>query len=423
MEWTSNRFELPVTMTLPCPSNPAKAKKAAALKAEKEAKMKNPVLSPLQMLELAQKQEEEKEKPQPPQNNWYMGSYGDNDDDERDLLYFLVRQKNGKWIALSNVDIMQARLDLLQFDLSEPYEKFVILRTRINVGDKAAQAMALSIETQIVKKSVTVVLRQRSEDLTDMVFHVVPTSKSDRLMKRLADKGYDEGPALSQNLMLHEGDVMEISFRGNITMCDQDLSAMSLVYNSNLDTCGNFYVKEVDRYLQKTYPVFRGFIQLFRAVQTVNHPTKSDLEEGRTEPWTEVKKELLMEILTSIPKEAPDSTPRATVHKVPITIKNDHDPINEEILQELSAELGDEWQRLAHLLGVKRVRIQAILRNAGQNGEEDAKYEMLLTWVKRIPRGTAKVPILCHALVKSGRLDLAERLQDLEKDFRKQRKH
>lgn len=128
-------------------------------------------------------------------------------DDERDLLYFLVRQKNGKWIALSNVDIMQARLDLLQFDLSEPYEKwvlhenfqlrvktellekwfhtsfstsdkywlwiwtncypfrqlyrFVILRTRINVGDKAAQAMALSIETQIVKKSVTVVLRQR----------------------------------------------------------------------------------------------------------------------------------------------------------------------------------------------------------------------------------------------------------------------
>lgn len=66
-------------MTLPCPSNPAKAKKAAALKAEKEAKMKNPVLSPLQMLELAQKQEEEKEKPQPPQNNWYMGSYGDND--------------------------------------------------------------------------------------------------------------------------------------------------------------------------------------------------------------------------------------------------------------------------------------------------------------------------------------------------------
>ena len=83
--------------------------------------------------------------------------------------------------------------------------------------------------------------------------------------------------------------------------------------------------------------------------------------------------------------------------KAPIVIRNVNDPITEEVLRDVAAELGDEWKRLAHYLNVKRMRIQAILRNCSQQEEdsrdalEEAKFEMLLTWVKRVPRGVAKV--------------------------------
>ena len=77
-------------------------------------------------------------------------------------------------------------------------------------------------------------------------------------------------------------------------------------------------------------------------------------------------------------------------------IRNVSDPINEDTLREVAAELGDEWKLLAQCLNVTRMRIEAILRNCNQNedeesGLEEARFEMLLTWVKRVPRSVSKV--------------------------------
>ena len=64
-----------------------------------------------------------------------------------------------------------------------------------------------------------------------------------------------------------------------------------------------------------------------------------------------------------------------------------------DTLRHLSLELGDEWRKLAHQLNVRRVRVQAIMRNTTLAGRsiEDAKYVMLLTWMKAAPRGLNKV--------------------------------
>ena len=53
-------------------------------------------------------------------------------------------------------------------------------------------------------------------------------------------------------------------------------------------------------------------------------------------------------------------------------------------------ELGDEWRRVAHYLNVRRVRIQAIMRN-NANDQENAVMDMLLTWAKKVPRSVNKV--------------------------------
>ena len=68
-------------MTLPCPPNPAKAKKAAAIRAAKEAKMKNPAGHRMADLEESRKKEDKHDKNV---NRWYMGEYGTN---EGTLLY------------------------------------------------------------------------------------------------------------------------------------------------------------------------------------------------------------------------------------------------------------------------------------------------------------------------------------------------
>ena len=48
---------------------------------------------------------------------------------------------------------------------------------------------------------------------------------------------------------------------------------------------------------------------------------------------------------------------------------------------------------LASQLNVKRMRIQAILRNnmSHENADDDAKFDMLMTWIKSVPRSLNKV--------------------------------
>ena len=78
-------------MTLPCPPNPVKAKKAAAIRAAKEAKLKNPHPPPIHMsggddkrqkgrrkeVRIAQTVDDDDQSLKP--TKWYMGQYGNND--------------------------------------------------------------------------------------------------------------------------------------------------------------------------------------------------------------------------------------------------------------------------------------------------------------------------------------------------------
>ena len=69
-------------MTLPCPPNPAKAKKAAAIRAAKEAKMKNPGGHSMAAMEESRKKDDKQDKNV---NRWYMGDYGTN---EGELIFW-----------------------------------------------------------------------------------------------------------------------------------------------------------------------------------------------------------------------------------------------------------------------------------------------------------------------------------------------
>ena len=44
-------------------------------------------------------------------------------DDENDLLYLLARTGTGKWSVVSEVEIAQVKLDLLQFPMERPFEQ------------------------------------------------------------------------------------------------------------------------------------------------------------------------------------------------------------------------------------------------------------------------------------------------------------
>ena len=70
------------------------------------------------------------------------------------------------------------------------------------------------------------------------------------------------------------------------------------------------------------------------------------------------------------------------------------DILDNDYLRHISSSLGDEWKLVAQQLGVRRMRIQAIMRNNVTQSNDAVIYDTLATWAKRIPRSINKVRLL-----------------------------
>ena len=65
--------------------------------------------------------------------------------------------------------------------------------------------------------------------------------------------------------------------------------------------------------------------------------------------------------------------------------------VDSDMLRHLATELGDEWRRLAHGLGIRSIRQQAVIRNGNSAERQNALYDMLTSWMKKMPRAGNKV--------------------------------
>jgi len=87
-------------------------------------------------------------------------------------------------------------------------------------------------------------------------------------------------------------------------------------------------------------------------------------------------------------------------HKISLVIVLIAGVVDVKLLRHLASEIGNEWRHLSHSLGIRRVRLQAILRNhSGSNDTQQTVYDMLMSWMKRLPRSVNKVGLLFLKLV------------------------
>lgn len=85
----------------------------------------------------------------------------------------------------------------------------------------------------------------------------------------------------------------------------------------------------------------------------------------------------------------PETEPPKPLHVAPVQLNDG--PLNDSVLHHLSTELGKEWKDVAANLNLKPTRIQAILRQNVNKETQKTRYDMLVSWAKRIPKSIDKV--------------------------------
>jgi len=191
---------------------------------------------------------------------------------------------------------------------------------RLLPGVEAADAGAIATQLEIatLRRTVQVVLRQRTSQPTSVTVHCLSAIKVDRIVRKLAEEGFDLAPAVDPEVVLREGHELVLRFRGNV--CEAGGRAeLRTNFNSNIRTRWDFEVSVLDRFAQKAIDCYRGFVQIYARTHRRPKPRPQEMLRdpssanklilakrgaGTTASQQEhlVEETLLCEMLVSLPK-------------------------------------------------------------------------------------------------------------------------
>lgn len=244
-------------------------------------------------------------------------------EDESDDLLYLLSFSDGVWHIEHTTLNQPKNKDIVTFEIKETVFKFLILRTKR--GHTDVERVANTLEKTLGQKSAQLIIRQSNENLGELIVQCVNSVSSKRILNKLVEEGYEAGPPPSQDLILKEGEVIRLGFRGNIE--PEEKFDNYLVYNSQIRAKLNFLVTEIDKFAQKSIDCYRGFVQFYtkKLVKKALKSESKDSSTGRSNQknvfkYEEVEEEILLtELLVQLPK--PDPGPPKPLNKAPVVFK------------------------------------------------------------------------------------------------------
>jgi len=194
----------------------------------------------------------------------------------------------------------------------------VLLRTNRDVESPDLCRIAGDLESSLSERSAHLLVGQHADDMSHLL---VECCRRDAVQGRLAAAKFTEGPAPSRVLALREGEVLELSLRGNIEF-DAGADQLSpwprrFVYNSNLTSLATeLFIREVSQFAQSAFDSYHGYVRL-RLVdrpyqpppklaalvsQSVRNNKKSMAALGSKAVAAATDRNLVCEVLISLPK-------------------------------------------------------------------------------------------------------------------------
>lgn len=184
--------------------------------------------------------------------------------------------------------------------------RLMILRTRTELPQAVIERTAAILEHMMALHPVQLLLRQHVHDPTKVILTCTNAPNMERTLRTLAEEGYKQGPAPSSEVKLREGQVVEIGFRGNIQPCESNFLRRCVLHN-NIPFRVELSLTEIDRFAQKAFASYRGFVQLsttytapFRRMNSSSGMAGGGVKGGPA--FFVSGKHLAAELMVSLPK-------------------------------------------------------------------------------------------------------------------------
>uniref|UniRef100_A0A3Q0SNS7 Death domain containing 1 n=1 Tax=Amphilophus citrinellus TaxID=61819 RepID=A0A3Q0SNS7_AMPCI len=372
---TSQPLRRPLTVTLPCPPNPAKKR---SVRGQIFCFYVRFVEASVESKEMSNKS----------------------------LVVLASRDK--QWIIVDKVTVRSQQKGLVSFDLIENFDRFVAPFRLLSPPQPChLTSLAEELEESVGCHAVTVVLQRRRDEPRAVLVAAVPSRDLSWELNRLRAQGYNDLVETSSEISMREGDQLLVRFSGNITSTgkvlygkDRHTTHEHITFHSQRKTRLLVHLTEVDPFGNYSCPHYKGTAIFYKV-------TRGQLE------WREDKAvlkdtKLLGDPVCRLSLTLPKVQCIFQIKKTRVKLYS----LSDSLLLWLSGELSkEETGLLVRSLRLRRSAAQLVKIRAGSSLSSQA-FSILVMWRRGLPAvpSQPKASLLARCLAKIGRPDLAREL-------------
>ncbi|KAM7377259.1 hypothetical protein PAMA_013854 [Pampus argenteus] len=395
---SSRPLRRPLTLTLPCPPNPDKQRDSRGQREEMEHRHTRPVSAAVWDQASFHRMR-------------MLGSCVQSSKEMSTELLVVLVSRDKQWSVLDNVTIRNQQNGLVSFELTESFDRLLVVRLLSPAQPGRLTSLAEELEESVCCHAVTVVLGRRQDDPHTVLVAALPSRDLSWDMSKLQAQGYSGLLETSTEIYMCEGEQLLLRFSGNITSTvgaqtnQRDVLSERLTFHSQRKNHLLLHLTEVDPFGNYSSPHYKGTAIFYKV-------TRGRLER-RGDKAVPVDPKLLGDPVCKLPLTLPKkarSVNRPVVARVKLC--EETDSLSDSLLLWLSAKLSEEEiSQLVLCLRLRRSATQLVKLRAGDSLSIRA-FHILTMWRRGLPAAPhqPKASQLAHCLAKSGRPDLAREL-------------
>ncbi|XP_078677900.1 death domain-containing protein 1-like [Branchiostoma floridae x Branchiostoma belcheri] len=305
----------------------------------------------------------------------------------KDALHVMMyNSATQRWaLQVNNLSRHEADTEVT-FQPTKLADGYMVMRTVREVPG-VLEDLTRRVDRTLRETHVCWTLHRHGNDPDRIVVRCATPNTLEQAEDELKNAGFSDISPVSEEVGLLEGQSVVISLGGNLVIDDEDGRVeVAMRFHANQQVVCEFWIKARDRFADRAYPTYRGTLMI--------HAEESG---GR--------RRLLCAMAVTLPKMEKRFERATRAKHVDIT----NDPLNNQLLDWLSFELGKHWEALGKALKQSNATLQRIKRNYPYDSKSQA-FNMLYQWRQSQSKATDKVRELTHALKKSNNRVLAEEL-------------
>jgi hypothetical protein len=192
------------------------------------------------------------------------------------LILLYSNQNDNTWHIDTNVRLTDSKTrDIITLDMQYLYGRMIIARCdKQLISIKQLQTTISLLEEKLNQRSVSLILRHRLSNPNEVCVVCCSNQRTDTIDDELRQENYTNDDEQSKEVILQEGQLLELRFRGNVLPIDNQQQSLPFAFNTYFPFYFEANVSETDKYSQHFSPYFYGFVQIFSKQKVLRTITK-----------------------------------------------------------------------------------------------------------------------------------------------------